>query len=177
MRRHRKEALRWTAVLFVAWACVPGVTGEVPSPAGLALKHFRSLAGTWEGKSTKGWDNEMSARVIAKESVVVMSDFDSHPGEAMLTTVHLDGKDLLLTHYCIAGNQPRMVASKISEDGREITFQFRDATNLPSRDHGHMDKAVAELETASRVPTEVVLVAEIACRRIVAREGLIPRQW
>ena len=55
---------------------------------------------------------------------------------------HMDGDRLLLTHYCEAGNQPRLVASSIEDGARTVTFTFLDATNLPSRDHGHMDKAI-----------------------------------
>jgi hypothetical protein len=56
--------------------------------------------------------------------------------------IHLDGDRLLLTHYCVARNQPRLVATQMSEDGRTITFEFLDGTNLASRDRGHMDKVV-----------------------------------
>ena len=81
-------------------------------------------------------------RTIAGGSVVLFTSFDAHPGETMITAVHLNGDELMLTHYCIAGNQPRMTATSMSEDGREVVFTFRDATNLTSRDQGHMDKAV-----------------------------------
>ncbi|HEY6066377.1 MAG TPA: hypothetical protein VIY96_09490 [Thermoanaerobaculia bacterium] len=59
----------------------------------------------------------------------------------MLTVFHLDGDRLLLTHYCVARNQPRLEATEISPDLSTITFTFRDGTNLASRDAGHMDKA------------------------------------
>ena len=58
---------------------------------------------------------------------------------------HMDGDRLLLTHYCVAGNQPRLVLSSVEEGGRLITFMFLDGTNLPSRDKGHMDKVVLRL--------------------------------
>ncbi|HZP00721.1 MAG TPA: hypothetical protein VFD30_10540, partial [Terriglobia bacterium] len=45
------------------------------------------------------------------------------------------------THYCEAGNQPRMQATA-SPDGRTITFDFVDATNLASPDAGHMYRVV-----------------------------------
>ena len=32
----------------------------------------------------------------------------------MLTVYHLDGKRLVLTHYCMAGNQPRMEAKSFN---------------------------------------------------------------
>jgi hypothetical protein len=49
-----------------------------------------------------------------------------------------------MTHYCGAGNQPRMKATA-SADGKTITFDFLDATNLASADAGHMHRMVLNL--------------------------------
>jgi len=60
----------------------------------------------------------------------------------MVSMIHLDGPDrLLLTHYCALGNQPRMQAS-VSSDGKVITFNYVDATNLATPDSGHMQKMI-----------------------------------
>ena len=61
--------------------------------------------------------------------------------EDMITMFNLDGDRLLMTHYCACGNQPRMVASA-SPDGKTITFDFLDATNLATPDAGHMNRLV-----------------------------------
>ncbi len=45
-----------------------------------------------------------------------------------------------MTHYCGAGNQPRMQAS-VSPDGKTITFSFVDGTNIEPG-AGHMQKMV-----------------------------------
>jgi len=47
----------------------------------------------------------------------------------------------MLTHYCVAKNQPRMVAREIGAGGASAVFTFLDATGIPSRDSGHMDRA------------------------------------
>ena len=51
-------------------------------------------------------------------------------GSWVLTVFHLDGDRLILTHYCMAGNQPRMQATSYDAKKGEIRFQFLDATNL-----------------------------------------------
>jgi hypothetical protein len=92
-------------------------------------------------------------RVIAGGSALLaMSRVDPHSGadESMATLFHRDGDRLMLTHYCVAGNQPRLVATAISDDGRRIEFSFRDGTNLASRDDGHMDRALLVLESPDR---------------------------
>jgi hypothetical protein len=60
----------------------------------------------------------------------------------MISMINFDGPNrLLLTHYCAVGNQPRMQASAAS-DGKTITFNFLDATNLDNPQSGHMDHVV-----------------------------------
>ena len=118
------------------------------------FERFKSLEGKWLGKSTKGWTEEVSYRTIAGGSVVVANSFDAHPNETMLTMYHLDGERLMLTHYCVAKNQPRLVATSISEDAKEMTFTFLDGTNLPSRDKGHMDKFVIKFVNENTITSQ-----------------------
>jgi len=58
----------------------------------------------------------------------------------------MDGDRLLLTHYCEARNQPRLVLSRVEDDGRTAVFSFLDGTNMASRDSGHMDKVVIRFQ-------------------------------
>ena len=115
---------------------------KTQTPARTAFERFKKLAGDWRGRSTRGWEETVSFRTIANGSVVVETSFDAHPNETMMTMFHLDGERLMLTHYCVARNQPRLVATSFSEEGRTVTFTFLDGGNLPTRDRGHMDKAV-----------------------------------
>ena len=59
---------------------------------------------------------------------------------AMMTVYYLDGDRLLLTHYCMAGNQPRMQARAFNPETGEVDFEFLDATNL-APGGGHMHNA------------------------------------
>ena len=56
----------------------------------------------------------------------------------MVTIYHLDGDSVILTHYCMADNQPRMRASGLSADGKLLDFKFVDATNLAKPTDMHM---------------------------------------
>jgi hypothetical protein len=100
---------------------------------------IKSLAGNWEGKDSQGGAVEVSNRVTAGGSAV-MSEIKTNmhgKSEDMISMINMDGDRLLLTHYCSAGNQPRMQAA-LSPDGKSITFSFIDATNLASADAPHM---------------------------------------
>jgi len=127
-------------------------SSATPIPRDQALQvfeQFKALAGRWRGHSTKGWEGDSTYRVLARDSVVMStSEFDdaAGPGRGMVTMTHLDGDRLLLTHYCEARNQPRLMATAVEDNGRTVVFTFLDATNLPSRDAGHMDKAVYRFE-------------------------------
>jgi hypothetical protein len=128
-------------ILVAASTCAADKPAN-PNASKQAYEKFKALAGTWQGKSTKGWNEQIQFNILAGGSAVEERSFDAHPGETMLTIVHMDGDRLMLTHYCAAKNQPRLLATSISADGNTIEFTFLDATNLPSREKGHMDKAV-----------------------------------
>jgi hypothetical protein len=108
----------------------------------IAFERLKKLEGKWKGRSTRGWEETIVYRTIAGGSVLVEESLDAHPKETMMTMFHFDVDRLILTHYCIAKNQPRLVATSFAEDGSSITFTFQDGTNLPDRDRGHMDKVV-----------------------------------
>jgi len=108
-----------------------------------AFDAIKALPGTWEGKGPDGKPFQVTFRVTAKGSAVLSEILV--PNEDMISMIHLDGPNrLLLTHYCGAGNQPRMQAS-VSPDGKIITFNFVDATNMPSPDAEHMHRVVFTL--------------------------------
>jgi hypothetical protein len=103
-----------------------------------SLDKLKTLAGDWEGKGPDGKPFEVSYRVTGNGSAL-MSEIKAE-GD-MVTVFHLDGNRLLMTHYCGAGNQPRMQAT-VSPDGKTFAFDFLDATNLASPQAGHMHRAV-----------------------------------
>jgi hypothetical protein len=104
------------------------------------LEPFTQLAGEWEGKEVSGkkieQDLKVKYKVTAGGSAVVETLFPDSPHE-MVTIIHPDGENLLLTHYCMLGNQPRMKA-KAKSEGNQVAFKFDSATNLKSDNDAHM---------------------------------------
>lgn len=124
------------AVWFVLLAL--GCAAAAQTDAQRAFTIIKSLPGTWEGKAPDGRALQVTFKLTGGGSAV-LSEIQV-PKEDMVSMIHLDGPDrLLLTHYCAAGNQPRMQAS-VSPDGKIITFNYMDATNLASPEAGHMQK-------------------------------------
>ncbi len=136
--------LSLTAMLAaLAITCAFAQTSS-PTEAQKAFNTIKGMPGMWEGKTSDGRSVEVSFKITSGGSAV-MSEILGQGPEDMITMFHLDGPNrLLMTHYCGSGNQPRMQAS-VSPDGRTITFNFVDATNLAAPDAGHMQRMVLTL--------------------------------
>lgn len=107
------------------------------SPAQKSFEQLKALMGTWEG-TIDGQTMHVSLRVTSMGNAL-MHEMKGPGPDDPITMFNLDGDRLLLTHYCDAGNQPRMVAT-ISPDGKTIVFNFLEATNLLSSQMGHMQR-------------------------------------
>ena len=93
----------------------PKTSAEAKSP-GAAFERFKRLVGEWEAADAKSESQKGKIQsrfhLTAGGSAVVETVF---PGEEMemVTVYHRDGDQLMLTHFCHLGNQPRM-RSKVS---------------------------------------------------------------
>lgn len=117
----------------------------------------KKLVGDWVeiGKDGKPTEKVFTSfRVTAAGTTLVETVFPGGDDE-MITMYHLDGDDLILTHYCTFGNQPRMRAEPGSDVNR-IAFKFESATNLKSGNSPHMDHATVTLVDADHFTTEWV---------------------
>ena len=54
----------------------------------------------------------------------------------MINMYHLDGEELVVTHYCAGGNQPTMRLDREASTAERLIFDFTGGTNLdPETDH------------------------------------------
>lgn len=112
-----------------------------------AFARLKGLSGTWQAETPKG-KAQVRYELIAGGSVLV--EHDNMPGEGeMITAYHLEGDKLVLTHYCMAGNQPHMVAQRFDSQTGELDFAFAGASNL-SPGAGHMHNARFHLISPNR---------------------------
>ena len=130
--------MKSTRIAIALAILVAATTAVAQSDAVKTFDQLKTLNGTWEGKSPKGDPFKVIFRPTANGSAL-MSEILGQ--EDMITMFHMDNNRVLATHYCGAGNQPRMVASS-SADGKTITFNFVDVTNLATPKSGHMDHFV-----------------------------------
>ena len=129
-------ALLLASMAALAQSAAPQTTAP-QSTAQKSFEQLKALAGSWEG-TLEGQALHVNLRVTSMGNTL-MHEMKGAGPDNPITMFNLDGDRLMLTHYCDAGNQPRMVAT-VSHDGKTIVFDFLDATNLLSSQMGHMQR-------------------------------------
>jgi hypothetical protein len=127
---------KWILVLFVV-LCLAATPAMAQSRAQSSFDRLKSLVGEWEGVAGEGKPAKASYRLVSNGSTL---EETLKPGEEdpMITVYHLDGDRIMVTHYCGAGNQPRMVTSANDNTPNVFAFKFLDATNMAGPGAGHM---------------------------------------
>lgn len=133
--RFSPHAFRTVGSIALLVAVASSFANQADSPASKAFEKLKSLVGTWTGKA--GTANvTVTYRLTGAGSSLVETLFPGQPHE-MVTIYHLDGSDLLLTHYCAAGNQPTL-RLKPGKSDRTFEFDFVRGTNMkPDSMHMH----------------------------------------
>jgi hypothetical protein len=116
----------------------------VGADAQRAFDQLKTLAGSWVGRLTtvpqeptaNGKFAQLSLRVTSLGNAFVHEMSVSGTPDHPVTMFYRDGDRLLLTHYCDAGNRPRMVG-KVSPDGKTLEFDFLDLSGGNERGHMH----------------------------------------
>ena len=112
-----------------------------------SFDQLKTLAGSWEGHVTtiplqadiEGKLMHVSLRATSMGNALLHEATGAGRPDDPITMLYLDGDRLMLTHYCDAGNRPRMVG-KIAPDGKTVEFEFLDVAG--STQYGHMHHAV-----------------------------------
>ncbi len=136
-----KLATATTLALTLLTACqatAPTRVAVSPEHEAALFTPITTLEGDWEMPDEEGAMTIASRfAVTANNSAVREIMFPGSPYE-MTNLYHMDGNDLVITHYCAAGNQPRMVASTATHtaEGTTYFFDLDSISNLrPEHDH------------------------------------------
>jgi hypothetical protein len=112
-----------------------------PRPTHSGLETMKKLAGIWLAADQDGQPTDQVVSIIkvtAGGSAVQETLFPGQPHE-MISIYTVEGSDLIMTHYCVLGNQPRLKADPKSP-ANQIRFQFAGANLDPKKDK-HMHAA------------------------------------
>jgi hypothetical protein len=149
---NRQVLIIATTILLVLCWSGPGfetqaAQSEAVLDADAILERLKQLEGTWHGDGGSLGGNSSSVvhefRVVAGESVVM--EIMDPEGEREINMYHVNGTDVVMTHYCGGGSQPRLKLDYARATSESMPFVFLDATNLenPAEDrHIHAGKIV-----------------------------------
>ena len=137
-----KTMLKALGLLTLGIAVMSARTTAGPGGGAEAFEKLKSLAGHWETDKTNMNKATLDLE-LTSGGTAVLEKFhmveDGKPVE-MITLYYLDGGDVKLTHYCMAGNQPTMRGT-YSPETKKLTFELVSISNLKSAGDGHMHHA------------------------------------
>jgi hypothetical protein len=116
------------------------------------LEKMKKLAGTWLAADKDGKPTDQVGSIIkvtAGGSAVHETLFPGQPQE-MVSVYTVEGPDLIMTHYCVLGNQPRMKADPNSS-ADQIVFKFAGGGNLDPATDKHMHDATLTFVDDDRI--------------------------
>jgi hypothetical protein len=122
-----------------------------------AFANLRRLTGEWEARTARGSVIRLVYKAVAADSALVET-FRTGPGRETLTIYHPDGSDLIATHYCAQGNQPRL---RLQSPGANqiLEFAYYDATNLAGSSTSHLTRLRFEFKDSSHFERTEVYAA------------------
>lgn len=132
------------AILAVTAIC--GSAAMAAGNGGDAFEKMKALVGDWQTETSVNGKATLHIELTSGGTALLerfhMED-NGKPVE-MTTLYFVDGDQLKLTHYCMAGNQPTM-AGTYDAAAKTIKFNFVSISNLTSPDAGHMHHALYTL--------------------------------
>ena len=98
------------SLLTVVFAAAVTCADEKSPTNAQRFDALKKLAGEWVevGKDGKPTDKLVSSVRVTSAGTAVEETLFPGSDHEMVTMYHLDGDDLILTHYCSLGNQPRL---------------------------------------------------------------------
>ncbi len=135
--------MRWLVSLLCVACSRPHPAAPTAAPA------LPELAGSWTGVSDGGATVDITIRPIANGTV--LAETFGKPGHETMTLYHADQGDLVATHYCGQGNQPRLRAHP---SGNRLVFTQADITGLSSTE-AHLVEMEIVLDASSFERLEV----------------------
>jgi hypothetical protein len=135
------------ARILIAVALLAGLAAsrQVAAAGGSAeaFAQLKTLVGHWEEQKASEYKATLDIELTAGGTTLLEKFRMVEQGKPveMVTMYYLDGGQIKLTHYCMAGNQPTMRGTYAPET-KTLTFDFENATNLKSANDGHMHHAV-----------------------------------
>jgi hypothetical protein len=149
--------------LALAIATITAASANAAATAADAFASLKKLAGEWRGPAMmKGMPPAHSVfRVTGGGSAVQETIFGGTPME-MLSVYHMDKGNLVMTHYCMLGNQPHVKLNPRKSTATELVFDFAGGTNLNPRRDQHMHSLTLTLPSGAKGAAQKLSVTGVS---------------
>jgi hypothetical protein len=148
-------AMAAIGVLIMGVAAQAEDKKEAGKSAQAAFDRLTKLAGDWvaldkDGKPT----NQVvsSIKVTSRGSAIQETLFPGQDHE-MVTIYHVNGNDLVLTHYCMLHNQPHLKLDPSSTDNKFV-FKFVNGANIDPAKDMHMHDVTLTILDDNHIQSE-----------------------
>jgi hypothetical protein len=132
--------------ILLAGVMIAALFGARRAAAGNGAEAFdrmKTLVGHWEEQKANDSKSTLDIELTSGGTALIERFHMVENGKPveMITLYYLDGDQIKLTHYCMAGNQPTMRGT-YSPDTKTLTFDLISISNTKSPNDGHMHHAV-----------------------------------
>ncbi len=153
-----------TMILLLSGAWVGAADPDVPTAPAIDDPRFdflKRLEGTWtaEGDQEGMPEGRFEFRVTSGGTAIEEREMIGTPME-MMTVYHMDGRDLVATHYCMLGNQPHVTAARKVVDDTLVFSCNGKPGNARSHDDEHIHGWSMRLDGDGKLYYEAQLVKE-----------------
>lgn len=121
--------------MIISLAAASPVSAQ-SDPGTISFEAMKETVGVWRTADTT--DSPLRVRFSLTAGGTVLVEEWTRSGQPhSLTLYHRDGVELIATHYCPQGNQPRLtMLPQLDED--LLQFSFKDATDLDPTQESHV---------------------------------------
>src|SRR5215467_11673622 len=137
--------MKWIRLTLPLISMFLSVQAFAESDAQKSFDKLKTLSGVWEGKVTtdmkvavplENTPMHIVLRTTSRGNALMHEMTSATSPDDPITMFYLDEGRVLLTHYCDAGNRPRM-EGKLSPDGKTLEFTFLDIAGGNLHEHMH----------------------------------------
>ena len=125
----------FSTAIFAFALATTAPAGAQPDTSARAFEAIKETVGIWRPADNP--DSSLRIRFsLTAAGTVLVEEWTRNGQPHSLTLYHRDGADLIATHYCPQGNQPRL-AMLPQADRSVIRFAFKDITDLDVAEEAH----------------------------------------
>ena len=134
--KERRKHLSAIAVLLAIAIAANAEHQNAPAAGSTAtFAQMKSLVGEWT--AVQDGVTVTETYKLTANGTALMAETRSANEPAMITMITVDGDRLIATHYCIAGNQPHMVATAPDDLHKGVAFTLDRVTGMKTADDWH----------------------------------------